>query len=54
MGGAYIAAFTAFLVTNIQTEPVYLGWLLPTALGTPAIIYFQYKFSPKKKAEAAA
>lgn len=25
IGGAYIAAFTAFLVTNIQTEPVYLG-----------------------------
>lgn len=54
MGGAYIAAFTAFLVTNIQTEPVYFAWLLPTALGIPAIIYFQNRFSPKKKPKAAA
>lgn len=53
MGGAYIATLTAFLVTNIQTEPAYIAWLLPTAVGTPAIIYFQFKFSPKKKKVAA-
>ncbi len=49
MGGAYISTFTAFLVTNIQTEPVFIAWLLPTALGTPVLVYFIRKYSPKKK-----
>jgi len=38
MGGAYIAAFTAFLVVNIDFLPPLMVWLLPTAIGTPLII----------------
>lgn len=49
MGGAYISTLTAFLVTNVQTEPLFLAWLLPTAIGTPFIIYFIRKYAPKKK-----
>ncbi|MCU0392917.1 MAG: hypothetical protein MUE81_17550 [Thermoflexibacter sp.] len=39
MCGAYIATFTAFLVVNIETNPAYLGWILPTVIGTPLIAY---------------
>lgn len=49
MGGAYIATFTAFLVNNLHTDPAFIAWLLPTLVGTPLIMYFQYKFSPKKR-----
>ncbi|WP_224996464.1 DUF2306 domain-containing protein [Cesiribacter sp. SM1] len=49
MGGAYISTVTAFLVTNIHTEPVYIAWLLPTAIGTPFIAYFIRKFTYKRK-----
>lgn len=37
MGGAYIATFTAFFVVNIHTNPEYLGWILPTIIGSPLI-----------------
>lgn len=50
MGGAYISTITAFLVTNVHTEPVYISWLLPTAIGTPFIVYFIRKYTYKKKA----
>lgn len=49
MGGAYIATFTAFLVNNLHTDPAFIAWLLPTVAGTPLIMYFQYRFSPKRK-----
>jgi len=39
VGGSYIAVWTAFLVVNVPFEPAYIGWLLPTALGTPIIAY---------------
>ncbi len=54
--GSYIAAWTAFLVTNIHPHSQGLGralWLLPTAIGVPSIIatiaYYKRKFTPKKK-----
>ena len=50
MGGAYISTFTAFLVTNVDTNPAYISWLLPTAIGFPFIAYFIRRYSPKKKA----
>ena len=40
MLGATIATTTAFTVTNIQTEPIWLSWLAPTALFVPLIIYW--------------
>ncbi len=49
ISGAYIATLTAFLVVNVQTEPVYIAWLLPTVLGSPLISYFRRKYSTKKK-----
>lgn len=37
MGGGYIAAATAFLVVNNWIDNPLIGWLLPTAIGTPLI-----------------
>ena len=37
MGGSYIATSTAFLVVNIDLEPQWIVWLLPTVIGTPMI-----------------
>jgi len=44
MGGALIAAFTAFLATNVHIGPALLIWLGPTAVGTPLIILGIRKF----------
>jgi len=49
ISGAYIATFTAFLVVNVQTNPAYIAWLLPTVLGSLLIAYFQRKYKIKKK-----
>lgn len=38
MGGSFIATSTAFLLVNIQIEPVWVMWLLPTVVGTPMIV----------------
>ncbi len=53
--GSYIAAWTAFLVTSIHPRSEGLSrmlWLLPTAVGVPAIVvtiaYYKRKFAPKK------
>jgi len=50
ISGAYIATFTAFLVTNVQTQPAYIAWLLPTMVGSVVIAYFQRKYKVKPKA----
>lgn len=39
MMAAAIAAITAFLVTNIQTNPEWITWLAPTVVITPIIIW---------------
>jgi len=38
MGGALIAAFSAFVVTNVDFLPPLVLWLGPTVIGTPLII----------------
>ena len=48
ISGGYIAAFTAFLVTN-AVLPSLLGWLLPTVFGTIFIMYWLRKTRIKKK-----
>jgi len=48
ISGAYIATFTAFLVTNVQTDPVYIAWLMPTVVGTAMISYFKKMYRTKK------
>jgi len=40
MGGTFIAAITAALVQNVTTDPIWVAWLMPTALVTPILIYF--------------
>jgi steroid 5-alpha reductase family enzyme len=66
--GSYIAAWTAFLVTNVHPGGALrdtfnsslekMIWLLPTAIGVPAIVltvaYYRRKFAPKKKVATAA
>ncbi len=52
MIGAYIAAFTAFLVVNAHLLPIVLpsvfAWLLPTFVLTPVIINWSRKYAVKK------
>jgi steroid 5-alpha reductase family enzyme len=54
--GSYIAAWTAFLVVTVSPRLGPYGrltWLVPTAIGVPAItltiIYYKRKFAPKPK-----
>ncbi len=55
MGGSYIATTTAFLVVNINFQPVWIVWLLPTVVGTPILIrtssQWKKKLNPKPKKE---
>jgi uncharacterized membrane protein len=62
--GSYIAAWTAFLVTNVHPRGAAVAgstvnaslektlWLLPTLIGVPAIVltiaYYKRKFAPKR------
>lgn len=48
ISGAYIAAFTAFFVTN-QVLPALLSWLLPTVFGILFIGYWLRKTRLRKK-----
>lgn len=38
--GAWISAWSAFLVVNQFFAPPILNWLLPTVIGVPAIVYW--------------
>ena len=38
-----IALVTAILVVNVDMEPQWLPWVLPTLLITPFIIYWNWK-----------
>lgn len=57
MLGATIAAITAFVVTNIQTNPAWIAWIAPTIVITPLIVYSKRKTegktSPKTKKDDA-
>lgn len=48
MMGATIAALTAFLVTNFQTNPVWILWIAPTAVITPLIFMMSNRIAKKK------
>ena len=50
ISGAYLATVTAFLVNNVHTDPAFVAWLLPTAIGVPAIVYFKRQYGEKKAA----
>ena len=51
MGGAYIAATTAFLVVNVQWGAV--GWLLPTVIGSPLIAFALRKYARRRNRRTA-
>ncbi len=59
--GSYIAAWTAFLVVTVAPRIEHYGmalWLLPTAIGVPAIVgttaYYKRKFAPRAQAVQTA
>lgn len=52
MIGSYIAAFTAFLVQNVHTDPAFISWLAPTVVLTPFIFVTINKFKKGKKLKA--
>ena len=43
MLGGTIAVVTAVLVVNVQMEPVWVPWVLPTAVMTPVIVWWNRK-----------
>lgn len=43
MMGGTIAVITAVLVVNVELEPVWIWWVLPTALITPVIFWWNRK-----------
>ena len=43
MMGGTIAVTTAVLVVNVNIEPLWIWWLLPTVVITPVIIYWNKK-----------
>ena len=45
-----IAVITAVLVTNINIEPVYILWILPTIIITPIIFWWNRKISGVNRA----
>ena len=40
LGGGCIATVTAVFVVNVQTNPDFIAWLLPSLVGAPLIIYW--------------
>jgi len=47
MCGGYIATVTAFVVVNVQMNPGWVPWLLPTAIGTPLIMRTTRKYKKR-------
>ena len=43
MMGGTIAVITAVLVVNVELEPIWIWWVLPTALITPVIFWWNRK-----------
>lgn len=51
MIGSLIAAYTAFLVVNIQIPMQWILWILPTVIGSVLITRFIKKYAPPKRAK---
>lgn len=49
ISGAYIATVTAFLVNNVHTDPAFIAWLLPTAIGVPLVSVLRRRYFAQKK-----
>lgn len=48
MGGGCIATVTAVFVTNVQTSPAFIAWLLPSAIGTVLLTYWSRRLLSEK------
>lgn len=46
MGGAYIAAVSAFSAVNFASLPGIARWLWPTLVGTPVLVYLARRYQP--------
>ena len=44
-----IATVTAVLVVNVDTNPVWLGWILPTLLMTPLIVWWNFRIARPRR-----
>ena len=53
MGGGCIATITAVFVVNVQTNPEFIAWLLPSIVGAPLIIYWSRRTMTGKTAKTA-
>lgn len=51
MGGALVAAVTAFMATNVYFLPPLIVWLGPTVIGTPLIILGIRRFYTRSKSK---
>lgn len=51
MLGATIAAVTAFVVTNFQSDPAWIAWIAPTVIITPLIVYSTRKTEGRLKSQ---
>jgi hypothetical protein len=49
MHAGTIATITAFLVTNVSIEPVFLLWLAPTVVITPLIVWWNRRIQAGEK-----
>jgi uncharacterized membrane protein len=47
-GGSYIALVTAFLVVNLDSEPL-IAWFIPTIVGSPLIAWVRYQVAVGKR-----
>lgn len=45
MGGGCIATITAVFVTNVQTSPAFIAWLLPGVIGAVLLTYWSRRLS---------
>ena len=45
MGGGCIATVTAVVVTNVQTSPAFIAWLLPGIIGGVLLTYWSRRLS---------
>ena len=45
MMGGTIATVTAVLLVNVETDPIWLGWIMPTLLITPLIVWWNIRIA---------
>jgi uncharacterized membrane protein len=47
MLGATIATVTAVMVVNVDTDPVWIPWILPTVVITPLIVWWNFRVAKR-------